>query len=663
MQPFKLVSDFKPSGDQPQAIERLVEGFEKPNGIHQTLLGVTGSGKTFAMANITEQIQRPTLVLAHNKTLAAQLYNEFKTFFPDNAIGYFVSYYDYYQPEAYMPITDTFIEKDASINDEIDKMRHAATHALFERRDVLIVASVSCIYGLGSPEAYHGMLLFLEPGMTLERDQVLRKLVDIQYKRNDIDFQRGTFRVRGDVVEVLPVYERNEAIRIEFFGDKIEMLTCFDPVTLKTLRTLERIAIYPASHYTTPKDKLEQALVSIEEEMVERIQYFRSQNMLIEAQRIEQRTMFDLEMIREIGYCQGVENYSRHLMGREPGSPPPTLLDYFPDDALFVIDESHVTTPQLHAMYKGDRARKETLIRYGFRLPSAFDNRPLMFSEFESRTNNRLYVSATPSEYEIKLSGDRVVEMIVRPTGLLDPPIEVRPVAGQVDDLYQEIRKRAEQKQRTLVTTLTKRFAEDLAEHFTEMGLKVRYLHSDIVTLERMQIIRELRLGEFDALIGINLLREGLDIPEVSLIAILDADKEGFLRSSTSLIQTSGRAARNLDGHVIMYGDTVTRSMQNALNETERRRKIQMDYNEAHGITPVSIKKSIQDSLVDLEKFSIVPVVQEEEEEYLSEGSIIDLAARLEKQMHAAAKALEFERAAQLRDRIKGLREKDLGII
>jgi len=663
MQPFKLVSDFKPSGDQPQAIERLIKGFEKPNGIHQTLLGVTGSGKTFAVANITEQIQRPTLVLAHNKTLAAQLYNEFKTFFPDNAIGYFVSYYDYYQPEAYMPITDTFIEKDASINDEIDKMRHAATHALLERRDVLIVASVSCIYGLGSPEAYHGMLLFLEPGMTLERDQVLRKLVDIQYKRNDIDFQRGTFRVRGDVVEVLPVYERNEAIRIEFFGDKIEMLTCFDPVTLKTLRTLERIAIYPASHYTTPKDKLEQALVSIEEEMVERIQYFRSQNLLIEAQRIEQRTMFDLEMIREIGYCQGVENYSRHLMGREPGSPPPTLLDYFPDDALFVIDESHVTTPQLHAMYKGDRARKETLIRYGFRLPSAFDNRPLMFSEFESRTNNRLYVSATPSEYEIKLSGGRVVEMIVRPTGLLDPPIEVRPVAGQVDDLYQEIRKRAEQKQRTLVTTLTKRFAEDLTEHFTEMGLKVRYLHSDIVTIERMQIIRELRLGEFDALIGINLLREGLDIPEVSLIAILDADKEGFLRSSTSLIQTSGRAARNLDGHVIMYGDTVTPSMQNALNETERRRKIQMDYNEAHGITPVSIKKSIHDSLVGLEKFSIVPVVQEEEEEYLSEGSIIDLAARLEKQMHAAAKALEFERAAQLRDRIKGLREKDLGII
>ncbi len=615
------------------------------------------------MANVVEQLQRPTLVLAHNKTLAAQLYNEFKTFFPDNAVGYFVSYYDYYQPEAYMPVTDTYIEKDASINDEIDKMRHAATHALFERRDVLIVASVSCIYGLGSPEAYHGMLLFLEPGMTLERDKVLRKLVDIQYKRNDLDFQRGTFRVRGDVVEVLPVYERNEAVRIEFFGDEIESLTCFDPITLKTLRTLERIAIYPASHYTTPKDKLEAALEAIQEELRERIQYFRSQNQLIEAQRIEQRTMFDLEMIREIGYCQGVENYSRHLMGREPGSPPPTLLDYFPDDSLFVIDESHVTFPQLHGMYKGDRARKETLIRYGFRLPSAFDNRPLMFSEFESRTNNRFYVSATPGEYEIKQSGGRVIEMIVRPTGLVDPPVEVRPVAGQVDDLYHEIKKRAERNQRTLVTTLTKRFAEDLTEHFTEMGLKVKYLHSDIVTLERIQIIRERRLGEFDALIGINLLREGLDIPEVSLIAILDADKEGFLRSSTSLIQTSGRAARNLNGQVIMYADVVTPSMQNALDETDRRRKIQMDYNEAHGITPVSIQKSIQDSWVDLEKFSVVPVVEEEEEEYLTEGNVINLAARLEKQMHAAAKDLEFERAAQLRDRIKRLREKDLGII
>jgi excinuclease ABC subunit B len=663
MQPFKIVSDYKPSGDQPQAIETLVKGFEQPNGVHQTLLGVTGSGKTYAVANVVEQLQCPTLVLAHNKTLAAQLYNEFKTFFPDNAVGYFVSYYDYYQPEAYMPTTDTFIEKDSSINDEIDKMRHAATHALFERRDVLIVASVSCIYGLGSPEAYHGMLLFLEPEMTIERDEVLRKLVEIQYKRNDIDFQRGTFRVRGDVVEVLPVYERNEAIRIEFFGDEIERLTCFDPITLKTLRTLDRIAIYPASHYTTPKDKREMAIESIQEELKERIQYFRSQNMLIEAQRIEQRTMFDLEMIREIGYCQGVENYSRHLMGREAGSPPPTLLDYFPKDALFVIDESHVTFPQLNGMYKGDRARKDTLIRYGFRLPSAFDNRPLMFSEFEGRTNNRLYVSATPGKYEAEQCGGKVVEMIVRPTGLVDPAIEIRPVTGQVDDLFNEIQKRTERNQRTLVTTLTKRFSEDLAEHFTEMGLKVKYLHSDIVTIERMEIIRELRLGEFDALIGINLLREGLDIPEVSLIAILDADKEGFLRSTTSLIQTSGRAARHLDGHVIMYGDTITKSMQSAIDETQRRRKIQLEYNKTHNITPISIKKSIQESLMGLEKFSLAPIVQEEEEDYLPEGNIAGLTAQLEKQMHAAAKALDFERAAQLRDRIKRLREKELGLI
>ncbi len=662
MQPFKLTSPFQPSGDQPAAISEIVQGFENPRGVHQTLLGVTGSGKTFAVANVVEQLQRPTLVLAHNKTLAAQLYNEFKTFFPDNAVGYFVSYYDYYQPEAYLPTTDTFIEKDASINDEIDKMRHAATHALFERRDVLIVASVSCIYGLGSPEAYHGMLLFLEEGMTLERETVLRKLVDIQYKRNDIDFQRGTFRVRGDVVEILPVYERNEAIRIEFFGDEIEKLTCFDPLTLKSLRTLERIAIYPASHYTTPKEKLEQALENIYEEMVERIQYFRSQNQLIEAQRIEQRTMFDLEMIREIGYCQGVENYSRHLMGREPGSPPPTLLDYFPDDALFVIDESHVSIPQLHGMYKGDRARKENLVRYGFRLPSAFDNRPLTFEEFASRANNFFYISATPARYEIDKSQGKVTEMIVRPTGLVDPPVEVRPVTGQVDDLYQEIRKRAERNQRTLVTTLTKRFAEDLTEHFTEMGLRVKYLHSDIVTLERMQIIRELRLGEFDALIGINLLREGLDIPEVSLIAILDADKEGFLRSSTSLIQTSGRAARHMEGQVIMYADVITPSMQNAMDETDRRRTIQLAHNETHNITPASIKKSIQESLVNLETFSLVPMVEEEEEEYLPEGNIIDLAAKLEEQMHAAAKKLEFERAAQLRDRIKRLRDKDLGI-
>lgn len=661
MIPFKLVADFQPAGHQPQAIQQLVEQFPG-NGGAQTLLGVTGSGKTFTVASMVEKLQRPTLVLAHNKTLAAQLYNEFKNFFPNNAVGYFVSYYDYYQPEAYLPISDTFIEKDASINDEIDKMRHAATRALFERRDVLIVASVSCIYGLGSPEAYHGMLLFLETGMTFDREKILKKLVEIQYKRNDVDFQRGTFRVRGDVVEILPAYERNEAIRIEFFGDEIENLTTFDPVTLNSGRKLDRIAIYPASHYTTPKDLLEKALENIYEEMVERIQYFKSQNQLIEAQRIEQRTMFDLEMIREIGYCQGVENYSRHLMGREPGSPPPTLLDYFPEDALFVIDESHATLPQLKGMYKGDRARKENLIRYGFRLPSAFDNRPLTYEEFEARNNSVLYVSATPAEYELKKSQNRVVELIVRPTGLVDPPTTVRPIAGQVDDLYKEIRQRAEKNERTLVTTLTKRFSEDLTEHFSEMGLKVKYLHSDIVTMERIQIIKELRLGEFDALIGINLLREGLDIPEVSLVAILDADKQGFLRSATSLIQTSGRAARNVSGQVIMYADTVTSAMQTALDETNRRRLIQMEFNKKHNITPTSIKKSIQDFFVDSEKSNLMPIVREEEEDYLPAGNLNSLVRKMEKQMHAAAKNLEFEEAANLRDRIKTLREKDLGI-
>ncbi len=658
MQPFKLVADFKPAGHQPQAIDQLISQFQ--DGGHQTLLGVTGSGKTYTVANVVEKLQRPTLVIAHNKTLAAQLYNEFKDFFPDNAVGYFVSYYDYYQPEAYMPVTDTFIEKDASINDEIDKMRHAATHALFERRDVLIVASVSCIYGLGSPEAYHGMLLFVETGMQIERETVLKKLVDIQYKRNDIDFQRGTFRVRGDIVEILPVYERTEAIRIEFFGDEIERLSMFDPLTLEPIGEIDRIAIYPASHYTTPKELLEQAMENIYEEMVERIKYFRSQNLLIEAQRIEQRTMFDLEMIREIGYCQGVENYSRHLMGRPAGSAPPTLLDYFPDDSLFVIDESHVTLPQLRGMYKGDRARKENLVRYGFRLPSAFDNRPLTWEEFAARQNSLMYVSATPSTYELEQSEDKVAELIVRPTGLVDPPIEVRPVSGQVDDLYHEILKRAERNERTLVTTLTKRFAEDLTEHFAEMGLKVKYLHSDIVTMERVQIIRELRLGEFDALIGINLLREGLDIPEVSLIAILDADKEGFLRSATSLIQTSGRAARNVSGSVIMYADHVTPSMQQAMDEMDRRRQIQIEFNHEHNITPKSIQKSIKDNLRQFEEHTLVPMVQEEEEEYLTGGNVVDLISKLEKKMHAHAKELEFEKAAELRDRIKTLRQKEI---
>ncbi len=657
MQPFKIQANFKPAGDQPRAIEALVNNLRSQQR-HQTLLGVTGSGKTFTIANVIQEVQRPTLVLAHNKTLAAQLYEEFKGFFPDNAVGYFVSYYDYYQPEAYLPTTDTFIEKDSSINDEIDKMRHAATHALFERRDVIIVASVSCIYGLGSPEAYHGMLLFLEPGMTLDRDKALARLVDIHYKRNDVDLARGNFRVRGDVVEVLPVYERNEAIRIEFFGDQVERLTAIDPLTRDTLRELDRVAIYPASHFVTPQEPLRKAVTAIREELIEQVHYFESQNMLIEAQRIDQRTMFDLEMIKEVGYCQGIENYSRHLMGRPAGEPPPTLLDYFPDDSLVVIDESHATLPQLNGMYNGDRARKETLVRYGFRLPSALDNRPLKFHEFEAHLNSIIHVSATPGPYELEKSEDHIVELIVRPTGLVDPVLEVKPVASQVDDLYHEIVQRAEKKERVLITTLTKRFSEDLTEHYTELGLRVKYLHSDIVTLERSQILRELRLGEFDALIGINLLREGLDLPEVSLVAVLDADKEGFLRSTTSLIQTAGRAARHVEGKVILYADTITRSMRAAMDEMDRRREIQIRYNEEHGITPASIIKSIGESLSRTEPD--LPMVAEEEEAY--EGNLLELAAKLEKQMYAAARELEFEKAAALRDRIKKLREADLKV-
>lgn len=662
MHPFKLQSDYEPAGDQPQAIEKLVNGLDSSPS-SQTLLGVTGSGKTYTIANVIERVQKPTLVLAHNKTLAAQLYNEFKTFFPDNAVGYFVSYYDYYQPEAYLAQTDTYIEKDASINDEIDKMRHSATHALFERRDVIIVASVSCIYGLGSPEAYHGMLLFLEKGKVLERDHALQKLVEIQYKRNDIDFQRGTFRVRGDVLEILPVYERNEALRIEFFGDEIERISSFDPLTRQTLRDLDRIAIYPASHYTTPKELLDKAMENIRKELIERVAYFESQNLLIEAQRIEQRTMFDLEMIKEVGYCQGIENYSRHLMGRPAGQAPPTLLDYFPKDSLFIIDESHVTLPQLQGMYKGDRSRKETLIRYGFRLPSAFDNRPLKFEEFDNHINNVIYVSATPGSYELGKSSNQAVELIARPTGLVDPDIEIKPVATQVDDLYNQIRSRAEKNQRCLITTLTKRFSEDLAEHYSELGLKVKYLHSDIVTLERTQIIRELRMGEFDALIGINLLREGLDIPEVSLVAILDADKEGFLRSTTSLIQTSGRAARNVSGKVILYADQITQSMQAAIDEMNRRREIQLNYNQENDVTPRSIQRAIEQSM----EYPVVPElemqVMEEEEAYESGKPVLELLAELEKKMLSAAKDLNFEKAAELRDRIKRLREKDLEII
>jgi excinuclease ABC subunit B len=659
MQPFKVEAPFKPAGDQPEAISQLKECILS-NTPHQTLLGVTGSGKTFTLAKVIEEVQKPTLVLAHNKTLAAQLYGEFLEFFPNNAVGYFVSYYDYYQPEAYLPKTDTFIEKDASINDEIDKLRHAATRALFERRDVIIIASVSCIYGLGSPEAYHGMLLFIETGMQMEREYALQKLVEIQYKRNDIDFQRGTFRVRGDTIDIVPVYERNEAIRVEFFGDTIERISAFDPLTQKNIREIDRIGIYPASHYVTPKKTLKRAVQSIREELLERIAYFESQNLLIEAQRIEQRTMFDLEMIKEVGYCQGIENYSRHLTNRTPNEPPPTLLDYFPDDSLFIIDESHATIPQLNGMYRGDRSRKEKLIRYGFRLPSAFDNRPLKFDEFNTHARQLIYVSATPAQYELEKSNNNIIQLIVRPTGLIDPIIIIRPIREQVDDLYAEIKLCATKDQRVLVTTLTKRFSEDLAEHYTELGLKVKYLHSDIETLERSQIIRELRLGEFDALIGINLLREGLDIPEVALVAILDADKEGFLRSMTSLIQTSGRAARNIDGKVIFYADSVTQSMQKAIDEMSRRRTIQMKYNTTHQIIPESIKKSIQEVLVKQGKINTALMIDNEEDEYLSKKDASRLIKNLEKQMHAAAQSLDFEKAAKLRDRIKKIRENDL---
>ena len=662
MKPFKVNSSFQPAGDQPAAISKLKKSILS-GSTHQTLLGVTGSGKTFTLANVIEQVQKPTLVLAHNKTLAAQLYGEFLDFFPNNAVGYFVSYYDYYQPEAYLPKTDTFIEKDASINDEIDKLRHAATRALFERRDVIIIASVSCIYGLGSPEAYHGMLLFIETGMQMEREHVLQKLVHIQYKRNDLDFQRGTFRARGDTIDIVPVYERDEAIRIEFFGDAIERISAFDPLTQKHIREIDRIGIYPASHYVTPKETLDRAIQSIREELLERVAFFESQNLLIEAQRIEQRTMFDLEMIKEVGYCQGIENYSRHLTNREKNEPPPTLLDYFPDDSLFMIDESHATIPQLNGMYKGDRSRKEKLIRYGFRLPSAFDNRPLKFNEFEKHAKQIIYVSATPAQYEIEKSKEDIIELLVRPTGLIDPVVEIQPIKEQVDDLFKEIKIRAQKNQRTLVTTLTKRFSEDLTEHFTELGLKVKYLHSDIETLERSHIIRELRLGEFDALIGINLLREGLDIPEVSLVAILDADKEGFLRSTTSLIQTSGRAARNIDGKVIFYADTVTQSMQKAIDEMNRRRTIQTEYNVTHQIIPESIRKSIQETLVKQEKNTLTTQVEGEEDELVLMEDAPKLIKSLEKKMHLAAKNLEFEKAALLRDRVKKLREKDLSII
>ena len=665
MGPFKLRSDFLPKGDQAQAIEALSDGILR--GLkHQVLLGVTGSGKTFTMANVIERMQKPTLVIVHNKTLAAQLYNEFKTFFPENAVHYFVSYYDYYQPEAYIPQTDTYIEKDSSINDAIDRMRHAGTSALFERNDIVIVASVSCIYGLGSPEAYHGMLLYLEEGMRIDREAILRKLVEIQYERNDIDFHRGTFRVRGDVVEVYPAGSETRSLRIELFGDEVEALSEIDPLRGEVLERLPKVAIYPNSHYVIPPDRMDTALRGIEEELFERTRFFKAEGKLLEAQRIEQRTQFDLEMIRAVGYCHGIENYSRHLSGRQPGDPPPTLMDYFPKDYLLIIDESHATIPQLNGMYEGDHSRKVSLVEYGFRLPSAFDNRPLTFSEYEQHVNRVVYVSATPGPYELNQCRGRIVEQIIRPTGLMDPGITVKPARGQVDDLLAEIRTRVARGERVLVTTLTKRMAEDLTEYYHELGLRVRYLHSEIETLERTEIIRDLRLGKFDVLIGINLLREGLDLPEVSLVAILDADKEGFLRSYRSLIQTMGRAARHVAGAVIMYADTETESIRQAIQETRRRRVLQEEYNRIHGITPETVKKGIPKTLYEISEadYFTVPVAAEEPGAYadIPPEEIPRLIQSLQKEMREAAKSLEFERAAELRDRIQGLKEMQLGI-
>jgi excinuclease ABC subunit B len=661
MSAFKLVSSFEPKGDQPQAIESLSEAILKEVP-HQVLLGVTGSGKTFTMANVIERVQKPTLVISHNKTLAAQLYGEFKELFPENAVEFFVSYYDYYQPEAYIPSTDTYIEKDTQINEEIDKLRHSATRSLLERNDVIIVASVSCIYGLGSPEAYHGMLLHLEKGMTISREEILSKLVEIQYERNDIDFHRGTFRVRGDVIEVFPAHEEYRAIRIQLFGDQVDALAEIDPVRGKVIQPLDKVPIYPGSHFVTFPDRMRAAIQSIQEELKERVAWFRSENQLLEAQRLEQRTNFDLEMLQELGYCQGIENYSRHLTGRKPGEPPPTLLDYYSKDYLLFIDESHVTIPQLIGMYRGDRSRKQTLVEYGFRLPSALDNRPLMFEEFQGRVRQVVYVSATPSDYEMKRSAGRIVEQIIRPTGLSDPSIEVKPAKNQVDDLLGEIQKRVKRKERVLVTTLTKRMAEDLTEYYADLGLRVKYLHSDIDTLERVEIIRDLRLGKFDVLIGINLLREGLDIPEVSLVAILDADKEGFLRSIKSLIQTFGRAARNVNGQVILYGDRMTGSMDQAILETSRRRKIQEEYNKVHGITPQTVKKSVRNIMASIYEsdYLTIPAVSDVKEEYVSIKEISANIERMKKEMKEAASRLEFERAAELRDRIHLLEERAL---
>ena len=655
MNEFKLKAPYKPTGDQPQAIAELVKGFKEGNQC-QTLLGVTGSGKTFTMANVIQQLQKPTLVIAHNKTLAAQLYGEFKEMFPENAVEYFVSYYDYYQPEAYVPSSDTYIAKDSSVNEEIDKLRLSATAALIERRDVIVIASVSCIYGLGEPENFEQMMVSLRPGMEKDRDEVLRQLIDIQYDRNDMDFKRGTFRVRGDTVEIVPADRGDTAIRVEFFGDEIDRISEIDMLTGEVKNTLNHIAIFPASHYVVPKERMEKAIRNIEIELEEQVKYFKSEGKLLEAQRIAERTNFDIEMMRETGFCSGIENYSRHLAGLAPGQPPNTLMDYFPDDFIIMIDESHKTVPQIGGMYHGDQSRKRTLVEYGFRLPSALDNRPLSFDEFESKIDQVMFVSATPGKYEEEHELLRA-EQVIRPTGLLDPKVEVRPVEGQIDDLIGEVNKEIANKHKILITTLTKRMAEDLTDYMRELGIRVRYLHSDIDTLERTEIVRDMRLDVFDVLVGINLLREGLDIPEITLVAILDADKEGFLRSETSLIQTIGRAARNAEGHVIMYADTITDSMRAALDETQRRREVQMAYNEEHGITPKTIQKAVRDLIAVSKKVAASEVQMEKDPESMSEKELEKLIKELEKQMKKAAADLNFEAAAELRDKLIELKK------
>ena len=655
MNKFVLKAPYQPTGDQPQVIAELVKGFKEGNQC-QTLLGVTGSGKTFTMANVIQQLQKPTLVIAHNKTLAAQLYGEFKEMFPDNAVEYFVSYYDYYQPEAYVPSSDTYIAKDSSVNEEIDKLRLSATAALIERRDVIVIASVSCIYGLGEPENFEQMMVSLRPGMEKDRDEVLRQLIDIQYDRNDMDFKRGTFRVRGDTVEIVPADRGDTAIRVEFFGDEIDRISEIDMLTGEVKNTLNHIAIFPASHYVVPKERMEKAIRNIEIELEEQVKYFKSEGKLLEAQRIAERTNFDIEMMRETGFCSGIENYSRHLAGLAPGQPPNTLMDYFPDDFIIMIDESHKTVPQIGGMYHGDQSRKRTLVEYGFRLPSALDNRPLSFDEFESKIDQVMFVSATPGKYEEEHELLRA-EQVIRPTGLLDPEVEVRPVEGQIDDLIGEVNKEIANKHKILITTLTKRMAEDLTDYMRELGIRVRYLHSDIDTLERTEIVRDMRLDVFDVLVGINLLREGLDIPEITLVAILDADKEGFLRSETSLIQTIGRAARNAEGHVIMYADTITDSMRAALDETQRRREVQMAYNEEHGITPKTIQKAVRDLIAVSKKVAASEVQMEKDPESMSEKELEKLIKELEKQMKKAAADLNFEAAAELRDKLIELKK------